>query len=435
MTSPFVCAELSFGIPLRLPKALEDSDYHPVDKSQAQLGRLLFYDKILSGNRNISCATCHHPKFGTSDGLSLGIGEGGEKLGVERSFGSGKFQAKRRVPRNAASLWNIGAREFKSLFHDGRISESKSWESGFDSPAEEFLPHGLSDIVAVQVLFPITAEVEMAGNKNENEIPGAARRRFDYAWRILTERVRNIAQYETDFIESFDDIKSAKDITITHIANAISAFERFEFRADQSPFDRYLRGETSALNASQLRGMLLFYGKANCVQCHRGPLLTDHDFHNIALPFLGPGRTRKFEFKARDMGRINETDKFEDSYKFATPSLRNISLTAPYGHNGAYKSLEGMVRHHLNPVEAFKQYNIENAVLPAAKHIGSDQLLWQDSREKKRLLSTTVSYKIELRDNEITDIIEFLHGLTDEASAKGRLGIPDSVPSGLPVDQ
>jgi len=417
-----------------LPAPISDADYHPVNKGQAELGQLLFYDRVLSGNRNIACSTCHHPSTGTSDGWSLGIGEGGVGLGNDREFGMGGSKANRRVPRNAPALWNLGAKEFVTLFHDGRAGESDLYDSGFDSPAEEFLPEGLTDIVAVQAMFPLTAGVEMAGNKNENEVPTAVTRRVDYAWQILTDRVKQHSKYVDGFVNAFDDVNTAEDITMVHIANAISSFERFEFRADQSPFDQYLRGEKDSLNEQEIAGMKLFYGDAGCSTCHAGVLQTDHSFHNIAMPFIGPGRTRRFDFKARDMGRINETDHSVDAYKFRTPSLRNIEHSGPYGHNGAYTELADIIMHHTDPVYYFEQYDLAHSELPNAEHLGSDKLLWADKQEKLRMLSTVTNIKAAVNEQELDSLIAFLGSLTDEQSIIGRLGIPESVPSGLEVD-
>ncbi|MBU2864429.1 hypothetical protein KO489_11295 [Reinekea forsetii] len=417
-----------------LPKPLTDDAFLPVSLEAAKLGQLLFYDKILSGNKNIACATCHHPDFGSSDGLSLGIGEGGDGIGAMRSFGSGHLKAERRVPRNAPALWNIGAREFTHLFHDGRVSRDTLFASGFNSPAEEFLPIGLTDLVAVQAMFPLASDVEMAGDKNENEMPGAVRRRIDYGWQIMVQRIVSFPEYVDLFIDAFDDVEQSSDITMVHIANAISAFERFEFRADESPFDDYLRGDTAALNEEQEKGMALFYGSANCAICHAGALQTDHDFHNIALPFLGPGRTRQFDYKARDMGRINETDLAEDAYKFRTPSLRNVTETGPYGHNGAYNSLAEIVMHHTDPKTYFKNYRLDLATLPKAEHIRPDDILWHDKQEQQRLFSTVTNIPVTVNPSDMPFIMAFLEALTDKESLRGRLGVPERVPSGLKVD-
>ena len=163
-----------------LPEPLKDSDYRTLNTEAAKLGQLLFYDKILSGNQNIACSTCHHHDLASGDGLSLGIGEGGIGLGEKRIAGVGPSKVKRRVPRNASSLFNVGAKEFTHFFHDGRVSADDLFPSGFNTPAEEFLPKGLNSLLAAQAMFPVTSPVEMAGERNENQIAGATRRRPDY---------------------------------------------------------------------------------------------------------------------------------------------------------------------------------------------------------------------------------------------------------------
>jgi len=97
-----------------------DAVFPSVNADEAQLGQLLFFDPILSGNQTVSCATCHHPRFATSDGLSLGIGEGGTGLGTERFVGKLNLP-EQRIPRNSPALFNLGATEFISMFHDGRV--------------------------------------------------------------------------------------------------------------------------------------------------------------------------------------------------------------------------------------------------------------------------------------------------------------------------
>ena len=248
---------------------------------------MLFFDPILSGNRNISCATCHNPDHATSDGLALGIGEGGVGVGPDRVAGTGSARIRKRIPRNSPALWNLGAREIDVMFHDGRVSVSDIYENGFDTPAQEWLPEGLDGILAVQALFPLTSQFEMAGDPKENQVAGAAYDRIDAVWPILAKRVRVIPEYSDMFIAAFDEVNDPLDIDITHIANAIAAFEGFEWRSYDSPFDAYLAGEQSALTASQVAGMRLFYGEAGCAACHSGPLLTDHKFHALALPHFG----------------------------------------------------------------------------------------------------------------------------------------------------
>lgn len=419
-----------------LPEPLSDDDFFPVDRQQAELGQLLFYDPVLSGNRNISCATCHHPDLATSDGLSLGIGEGGSGLGLNRITGNPDNVVHERVPRNAPGLFNLGWKELDVLFHDGRLFKSEFYGNGFDSPAEEFLPEGLRNIVAAQALFPITSATEMAGDIDENEVPGAVRRRIDYGWRVIVERLRATGDYTERFRRVYDDIDEPLDLKIQHVANALAAFQEFEWRADNSRFDRYLRGEEDALSDSQKQGMRLFYGKANCSRCHSGPLQTDQNFHSLGLPPLGPGRTRPYDPISRDQGRINVTDRREDAYRFRTPSLRNVSATAPYGHNGTYADLEGIIRHHLNPQAALGSYDRSQVLLVDDPYLNpTDFILWQDDREMTRLRQSVDIEPVDLTDAEIDQIIDFLDALNDPVSLGHRLGVPDSVPSGLPVEQ
>ena len=105
-----------------LPTPLNNTDFRPLNLNAAKLGQQLFYDKVLSGNQNIACSTCHHHDLASADGLSLGVGEGGIGLGEKRTVGISKSRIKRRVPRNASALFNLGAKEFTHLFHDGRVS-------------------------------------------------------------------------------------------------------------------------------------------------------------------------------------------------------------------------------------------------------------------------------------------------------------------------
>jgi len=419
----------------QIPAPLSSKDFHPIDDQKARLGQKLFYDPILSGNQNISCGTCHSPDFGTGDGLSLGIGEGGEGVGPTRTAGQGNDQIKKRIPRNASALWNLGAKEIHVLFHDGRLNKSDVYENGFDSPAEEWLPRGLDNILAVQALFPMTSQFEMAGNPRENQVAGAAHDRIDNVWPILAKRVRIIPEYGRLFVDAFEDVKAPTDVTIVHIANALSAFQNFEWQSFDSPYDQYVGGDKSALNGQQKAGMNLFLGKARCSTCHSGKFFSDQGFHALALPHFGPGRTRLFDPYVRDVGHMGESDRLEDAYSFRTPQLRNVELSGPYGHNGAYPTLEGIVRHHLNPVESLNSWRPQLANLRPAPWLAAiDFVAMEDQRERQRLKSKIDIEPINLDDSEVDALVAFLKSLTGTESVKGRLGKPDTVPSGLKVD-
>ena len=420
---------------IELPKPLQESDFRKTSVLKSKLGQLLFYDKILSGNQNISCATCHHHKFASADGLSLPVGEGGVGIGPKRTVGSGPDMIEQRVPRNSPSLFNLGAKEFTVLFHDGRVSVDPKLPSGFNTPADEDLPYGLANVMAAQAMFPVTSPVEMAGEFGENEVANAANRGVEYVWPVLEARLRNIPQYVDLFRKAFPDITTDNQISMVHVANALADFQMREWRSDQSPFDQYLRGDKSALSDDQVKGMKMFYGRGRCAECHSGALQTDHKFYAIAMPQLGYPLTRMFDPVVRDRGRINETDALEDQYKFRTPSLRNITATAPYGHSGAYRSLEAVVRHHFNPVASFKAYDPKQAILPKHPSLSKvDLIAMENPRERLQLLNAN-EIKLEgLTDPEIDHLLSFLEALTDTGSLEGKLGVPTSVPSRLSID-
>ncbi|MEM9107811.1 MAG: cytochrome c peroxidase [Pseudomonadota bacterium] len=426
---------LANGEQSRLPAVLGETDFLPFNEKAAELGRLLFYDPILSGNRNISCGTCHHHDLASADALPLGVGEGGEGIGKDRTTGSGNARIDRRVPRNAPALFNLGHKDIRLLFHDGRLSIDDLFGNGFNSPAEEYLPQGLKHIVAAQALFPMTSETEMAGRPEENEIGGARNNRIDYVWPIIAERIRIIPAYVDRFVEAYDDVDRAPDITIVHVANALGDFVISEWRSFDSPFDRHLAGDETALGDAAKAGMELFYGRGGCSDCHSGQLFTDQEFYGLALPQFGPGRTRVFDLMVRDVGRMVETDRLEDAYRFRTPSLRNVAKTGPYGHNGAYADLEGIIRHHLDPQTAFDRWSRDKVALPGDDRLEKvDFAAMQDRRERARVRNAVDIEPIVLDDRDVQHLIAFLNALTGEKSVSGRLGRPDTVPSGLPVD-
>ena len=418
-----------------MPPALSAADFITFPPEQAALGQLLFYDKILSGNKNISCGTCHHPKFGTSDGVSLGIGEGGVGLGKDRHGGTGHARIERRVPRNALALWNLGARDVHTLMHDGRISRADTYNNGFNTPAEEWLPGGLNSLLAAQALFPLTSETEMAGGTGENEVAGAVYDRIDKGWPIIAKRVRSIPEYGHRFVAAFDHINTPKDVTIVEIANALAAFQALEFQSYDSPFDRYLGGDEGALDASQKRGKALFFKAGQCASCHSGPLFSDQKFHALGLPPFGPGRTRRFDLIARDVGRMGESDDIADAYRFRTPMLRNVALTAPYGHNGAYANLADMIHHHGDPVGRFDSWMPDDAGLPEVPWLRSvDFIIMQDKVEITRQRRGITPIGQGLTASNIDDIAAFLKALTGATLDTPPLGVPSTVPSGLTVD-
>jgi len=428
-----------------LPAPVTDSDYYDdgsPNPDKVELGKLLFFDKLLSGNLNISCASCHHGLTDTGDGLSLPVGEGGRGLGVTRDTGSGTDAIHERVPRNAQPIFNLGRKDFDQSFHDGRIQICPSEPSGFCSPAGDDLPQGLDNILAAQALFPVTSPAEMAGQDEENaQANAAAANDLPLVWEIIAQKLRDEENYLPLFQAAYPDgpsaVNTADDITYVHAANAISAFEAQAWRFDNSPFDRYLRGDTNSISPAAKRGMRVFYGKGGCADCHSGKFQTDQGFHAIAMPQIGPGKGDNLDGYSDghdDFGRERVTGKIADRFKFRTPTLRNVALTAPYGHAGAFNTLEAVVRHNLDSLGSLYSYDQGQAVMPSRPDLDAqDFVVMDDPARVAAIAAANDLAEVRLSEKQFDDLIEFLHALTDPAAIDLRNDVPASVPSGLPL--
>ena len=415
---------------------------------KVELGRNLMFDKILSGNKNISCGTCHHSLAATGDGLSLPVGEGGSGLGITRTTGAGADLIVERVPRNAPPIFNLGDAFFDTLFHDGRVTrvEGSGYPSDCITPAGMMLPDTLENVLACQAMFPVTSATEMAGQGDENEIAMAAAvpDNFPVIWDLLAQRLQAIPEYVELFQAAFDEVDVAEDITYAHAANAIAAFEGSQWRCDDSPFDRFLRGDSQAMSKVAVDGMKLFYGDDgngnSCADCHSGLYQTDQAFHAIAMPQIGAGRGSNSDGQSQgreDFGREQVTGQEADILKFRTPPLRNIAITAPYGHSGPYNSLRAVVEHHLDPVASLYAYNQNRqAILPTHPTLDADNYAAMDDPD----IVDFIAQHNELpamgySDEEVDKIMEFLHALTDPSclDLRSDFDVVNGVPSGLPI--
>jgi cytochrome c peroxidase len=397
------------------------------DPALVELGRFLMFDKELSGNRDISCATCHHPLLHTGDGLSVSIGTGGRGLGPSRVLG----EERALIPRNAPEVFNRGAEQWRTMFWDGRVSGSA--ETGFSSPAGAALPSHLDSVLAVQAMFPVTSRDEMRGKAGDVDVFGAPNELalvdddgFAAIWSALMARLTAIPEYVDLFAAAFPD-SAAEELDFGHAARAIAAFEIDFWTLPDSPFDRYLAGDDSALADDAKRGALLFYGQARCAECHSGPLLTDQEHHDVAVPQVGPGKGGEAPL---DYGRGRETGELAQRYAFRTPPLRNVAITGPWMHDGAYTTLAGAVRHMLDPASSLLAYD-PSQLAPALYGTFQDDATILDAILAN--LDEKVLDPVLLSDAQVADLLAFLTALTDPAAADLRGDIPDRVPSGLPV--
>lgn len=406
------------------------------------LGQMLFFDRILSGNGDTSCATCHHPLFGTGDELALSVGTGPENPGALSLFRI-KGVGRELIPRNAPELFNRGAPQWHSQFWDGRVAVDYN---GFSSPAGELLPDGLDSVLAVQAMFPVTSRDEMRGTAADS---GAS---FDYdgvtvvnniaefengdllaIWSALTARLLGIPEYRSLFAAAYDvaDSDLESEIGFQHAAKAIAAFEVSAFSFSDSPWDRYLAGDNGALTTKQKQGALLFYEDAGCSKCHSGTLMTDQTHHNLLVPEIGAGKVPGMH---SDPGVSLITGKASDDYCFRTPPLRNVTATGPWFHNGAYNNLRDVIRHHANPTRGFLAYDPEESLDQPELREAVDV-----SASKFSQMMLTFSWDVlprrHIKRNEVDALEDFLHALAaPKLFQRMQRVIPENVPSGLPVD-
>ncbi len=270
---------------------------NPMTPEKIELGKMLYFDPRLSGDGSVSCAKCHDPRQGFQKAREMSPAYPGTK----------HF---RHSPTIINSAYNT------ALFWDGRAKTLEEQAKG-----------------------PIASPFEMNMN-------------YD----LLIERLNAIPEYVEMFKKAFPGEEDP--ITIDNIAKAIAAFER-TIISKNSPFDRYMLGDKDAMTPEQIKGMELFVGKAGCVNCHNGPNFTDNKLHVLGVP-KNPVEddpmvkaTRSFVLKTlgfknhreidRDLGAYFQTKDPKDKGAFRTPTLRDVARTAPYMHNGVFKTLDEVI--------------------------------------------------------------------------------------------
>jgi cytochrome c peroxidase len=306
--------------------------------AMVDLGRALFFDKILSGNRDVSCATCHDPSASLTDGMRLAVGTGGTGGTSNRIVGTGR----EFVPRNAPSLLNQGLGHVYTLW-DGRVNEEGGFGTGpgagIKGPVGVVLPPGLSSILAAQAMLPILNRAEMRGAPGDvdrfgaaNELAGFGDAATTQVWQAAMARILAIQEYVAKFGAAYPGTPT-QSLGFQHAANALAAFQIAAFTRVNTRFDRYLARDNSALTEDEKRGGILFFGRGQCASCHFGPLMGGSQFANIGVPQFGPGVGSSAPL---DRGRGEQVPEFPFyDFSFRIPSLRNVELTAPYMHNGA----------------------------------------------------------------------------------------------------
>ena len=434
--APFVPVDSTPALDARLRQAISPWGVVPIlpvnapDPALASLGKMLFFDKVLSGNRDVACASCHSPAAHTGDDGSLAVGTGATITGGVRTLGSGR----QFTPRNAPPLFSVGLKPFY-MFWDGRVNEELG-PGRFNTPLGSALPPGVTSLLAAQAMIPVTNRVEMRGNAgdrdvfgNVNELAQPADAQVAEIWKAVMHRVLAIPAYAQMFAIAYPSVSQDR-LGFEHAANAIAAFETQSLTKTNSAFDRYLTHEDNALSLDAKHGALLFFTTARCVSCHNGPLLGAQSFASVAVPQLGPGSGTAAPL---DIGRGDETVSGQSRFPkffFRVAPLRNVELTAPYMHNGAYPNLEAVVRHYNNVDSAVKSYDVNQLPQSLRSSYHGDAATISSLLTS---LDPRLQQPIRLTADEQRQIVAFLKSLTDP-SARDLAGIaPAAVPSGLPV--
>lgn len=275
---------------------------NPITDAKVALGKLLFFDNRISGDLGTSCASCHDPRLGWGDGQALSRGYAGTQHW-----------------RNSQTT--INSAFFTKLFWAGEVpsleAQAKSAATG-----------------------------NLAGNADTA---------------MVEERIMQMPEYLAMFKEAFGVDRP----TFAHVTRAIATFERVAMISRDSPFDEHLAGDESALSEDAKAGLVLFQGKAGCIQCHNGALMSDENYHFLDLPRqkvfeTDPLRQVALRYQHyirgvpedvyrnadHDLGLYYTTKKEGDKGRFRTPSLRYLEYTAPYMHNGVFNEIEEVVDYY-----------------------------------------------------------------------------------------
>jgi cytochrome c peroxidase len=354
---------------------------------------MLFWDPILSGPRDVACATCHHPDFAWTDGRDLPLGTGSVGLGPQRADASNG--AIPPVKRNAPTILNValnGVDERRGRNGRARLTPAAALASVDPARAPMFWDSRVRSL-ETQALEPLKAFDEMRGNTYPAEV----------AVDSAVARLRRVPEYVDLFTEAFGD--GGEPVTAARVGQAIAAFER-SLLAFDTPFDRFRAGDSTALTPEQRRGQQAF-NRAGCDNCHEGVMFSDFDEHAEGV---------------KEHTLVAEPDSGGGRFRFRTPSLRNVALTAPYMHNGVLATLEDVLRFY----DAGRSENPNVVNVPRSRgNNGNNNPPVPNS--VARLDRQFVGVR-NMSDREMQDIIAFLGALTD---TKFERTVPERVPSGL----
>jgi cytochrome c peroxidase len=431
----------------------------PIDPAMADLGRLLFFDKVLGLHSDNSCAGCHSPAFGFGDSQPMAIGvDNNDIVGPGRSGPRNQRRAP-LVPNTIfypALMWTP---RFVALSGDPFDNSL-----GFEFPFPETLITDVPTLLAAQASIPSTELVEMAGFTGISDNPGPfGPRHFQFddghgqalpapdATGVHNFPIQDAVDARLnsipDYLEKFGMVFNggvplpAGDITINMRRVAIAEFEA-TLTAANAPLDRFARGDQHAMTPGQKRGALLFFGKAGCVTCHAvagqaNEMFSDFQPHRIGGPQLAPVFGTGTGNVIYDGPGENEDFGYEQTerdpalrYTFRTAPLRNLKVAPAYFHNGAFGTLEAAIAHHLNVESSLRHYD------PDANNVPSDLFPGPFAGILEAGIDPLLQTPLRLRKEEFQDLVEFVRdGLFDRRVLRFCRHIPESVPSGIPLQR
>ncbi|MCL9782405.1 cytochrome C peroxidase [Vibrio sp. S4M6] len=423
-------------------------DIPSVDSEEVKLGKLLFFSKALSGDKSVACASCHHPYLGGGDGLSLAVGTRAvdeDVLGPGRRTLDGSFY----IPRNTPTVFNAGLYK-RSLFRDARVEfvdwlNPKQGISTPDVPYGEADPNAGDTLLSAQARFPPVEEAEMRGfdfmlgESNEAVRAHLAARIGDYG-SASGELFQN--QWLEKFASVYGQDKSRRElVTFDNITRAISAYQQ-SMNFTNNVWNKYVRGDLSALTQSQKRGAYLYlymppppsdggtepdFLPTQCIGCHNTDTFSqtkDSNYHRLAFPQIGPG-TGELGAESNDLGRASRNGSEEDIYSFRSGTLLNIEVTGPFGHAGNYDTLLQVIEHYDDYHKILDQYIDYQAWCeqPQFQSIANCQSLFPDVRYNTDLAAQIIDeeiadgapvlQKLNLSEQSKLDLVNFMTALTD----------------------
>lgn len=458
----------------KFTRRLRQSLGRPIDRKMAELGRVMWFDTGLSLGRDNTCGGCHSPTNGMGDSQPMAIGVQNNNIVGPGRKGPRNQRRTPTVVNNALYprlMWNS---RFESLSGDPfDSSQGFSFASPEDAAHSPFMPdpvrfsgaenafNGVNHLLQAQAHMPPTELIEVGGfsgacsdpdpvfaaNNCQFDVPGPAQPlppvdadgfRNEPIRQLMLGTLNGLPTYRHLFGQVFPDVRRDNaPIDFFMFAKAIAEFE-FTLVFANAPIDQFARGDQHAMTASEKRGALTFFGKANCASCHQvggasNEMFSDFQEHVVGVPQLAPkfgAGTGNFPFSGpngdEDFGREERTGTAADRYEFRTAPLRNLAVAPAFFHNGAYTRLEDAIQFHLNVIASAAAYNPKKAGLPKdLRHVGP--------QVPPALIAQSLQTPITLSKREFDDLVAFVKtGLLDERAKKANLCalIPASLPSG-----